>query len=525
LKCPSGLSPPKLFLVLGTAAVWLSLGRMESLNHADTLVPVLASLYHWTWFYWGQNRLGMPVALVAGIFKNPLDNLIFQTALCTFFALGGFALIGVLVAGWRCAALSGLTASALFILWAGGGYHLDHLLAGQSYGLGLFSGILGLLVAEGAGVMGRGPWGRRLAAGLLFFMSLWANLAVAMLLIPLAALRSLPGNQAVVLPDAACRRSPRWDWLPGMALAFALNLLIAKLYHHSGNFSFARPGLWLDSWVWFARNVWGSSPAKLKVVFLSCAAAAVVTVALRRSSSRPLIARGAVVVVAAVVYLAAAGVTNHARESGLPVRYAIPAVCALFGALVATAVGPWVGALGRRRILCEIGLAVALLAAATFRYGLPSRGGVREILDRKFGSRTADIIAGDCRFVLGDYWDVWESVFHANLVLFDSGSSRTVWGLANRASDTEVLWRPLLATERIAVPATDRSRSSLQWVTRYLRLPALVPVEERQQVTIYRALLPVEHENSGRRPPSSFSPGQGVSRSFRNRRASSGQRS
>ena len=62
---------------------WISLGKFQQNQTADSIVPVLVSLQHWKPFFWETNRYGMLVPLLAIPCRNPLVNLIFQSIVGT----------------------------------------------------------------------------------------------------------------------------------------------------------------------------------------------------------------------------------------------------------------------------------------------------------------------------------------------------------------------------------------------------------------------------------------------------------
>ena len=74
------------------AALWIDFGAFHRLHNSDSIVPVLVSLFRWTPFYWEQDRLGMLVPLLAIPFRNPLANLLAQSAFNVFCGLAAFFL-------------------------------------------------------------------------------------------------------------------------------------------------------------------------------------------------------------------------------------------------------------------------------------------------------------------------------------------------------------------------------------------------------------------------------------------------
>ena len=106
-----------IVLVSAIFATWWDLGSMHAFHNADDLVPIMASIWHWTPFYWGEDRFGMPLGLVASPLKDPLANLLVQNWLSAFLGFLGLALLPVCVAG-RTGAVAGILSAGIFILFS-----------------------------------------------------------------------------------------------------------------------------------------------------------------------------------------------------------------------------------------------------------------------------------------------------------------------------------------------------------------------------------------------------------------------
>jgi hypothetical protein len=65
----------------------------------------------------------------------------------------------------------------------------------------------------------------------------------------------------------------------------------------------------------------------------------------------------------------------------------------------------------------------------------------RAALDALAVRHSDDVMAHSCTHVSGDYWDVWPAVFRANLLLYERGEARVVWGLAERGEAAWPKWR------------------------------------------------------------------------------------
>src|SRR5215472_16322572 len=104
-----------LVLAAAASALLADFGRFHRIHHGDTVLSALISLYHWTPFYWVQNRFGLLIPLLAIPFRNPFWNLIFQCGVSLFAGLGALMLLVRYVAAdsdWPLAAL--IAALAVF---------------------------------------------------------------------------------------------------------------------------------------------------------------------------------------------------------------------------------------------------------------------------------------------------------------------------------------------------------------------------------------------------------------------------
>ena len=86
-------------LTFGVLSFAVALGWTLDLHNADSLIPTLVSLDYWLPFYWGQDRFGMLLPLVAAPVHDSFWNLVVQNALGVFLLFAG-----VYVAAVRCAA-------------------------------------------------------------------------------------------------------------------------------------------------------------------------------------------------------------------------------------------------------------------------------------------------------------------------------------------------------------------------------------------------------------------------------------
>jgi len=116
-------------------------------------------------------------------------------------------------------------------------------------------------------------------------------------------------------------------------------------------------------------------------------------------------------------------------------------------------------------VLVAEGLALILLVAAVGdRFGNPAPGRVGAEVDRRFGARTPELLALGADLVVGDYWNVWPMVFHANRVLHARGEAREIHGLTHRAWPTRARWEPLFRCD--AELAVSHGERRLEWLER-----------------------------------------------------------
>src|SRR6266513_155873 len=73
----------RLLMFVGMLAAWMNFGRLQYIGDADSVVSLLVSLQRWTPFYWGQDRFGMLIPLIARPFHHPLANMLVQGSLST----------------------------------------------------------------------------------------------------------------------------------------------------------------------------------------------------------------------------------------------------------------------------------------------------------------------------------------------------------------------------------------------------------------------------------------------------------
>jgi len=252
--------------------------------------------------------------------------------------------------------------------------------------------------------------------------------------------------------------------------------------------------LWNNGWATFMPYYWPS--------FLTGSAligAIELGVAERRQQARMAYRAALAIAIAATVYFLFMGTRHWMALNSYSGRYAFPWLFLFQGAAIVFAVGrispsfsDW---LGWRSYLLS---AASLLLAAVVGFQLPSVTKVHQELDGMIGLRTNDILAAHCTHVAGDYWKVWPSVFHANLVLHERGDKRNTWGITVRAEPTRPQWQHLPVDQfRIAVPLDDMEEAE-KWFETF-QLPPMTVVEKRSTIYVLRPAAVFQREQQQKR--------------------------
>ena len=440
--------------VCAGVAIWVDLGTLHRSHTGDSLIPILVSLYRWTPFYWGQDRLGMLLPLLAMPLRNPLTNLLVQMGLSTFAALVSMCLLAryTLPRGlWQLAAL---LSAAGFLALAPGWMRFEILAVHQPYGLSLALALGGLSLLEHPHDW-QSRW-RIATAGALLLLAHWVNLSMAVLCPALVLLRWHIQASGAARPAAPAElphsrlgrrlgrlyvelvRSDVGRALVLLAIATATGL---ALKHFAASdrtrLSFTPPQEWPTAWFRLAESIWHTLTSREWLVFHLTTPLAAVALLIGlprfREEARPALHAGLVLTLAALLYACVIASTEHAKQNDYAYRYLIPSILLLQSASAAVAVSPLGAVLQRQargtRWLTPAGM-LGLWAAAIVGFGLPSLTGVRQDIDRQLGQRTAELLAANCTHIAGNYWDVWPAMFHANLVLHERGETRVLWGLS-----------------------------------------------------------------------------------------------
>ena len=452
---PEADRPPPLWppaLACAAVALWVDLGSIQRLQHADSLLYAMISRWGWTPFYWGQDRLGMLVPLLARPVADPLANLLLQDFLNIFAGLFAYVLMARFALPDASYPVVGLGAAAASLAFAPPGYQAMYLID-ACYGVWLSLGLGALILAER-------PTPARLAGALsLVLLAHWVNFTTSLILGPLVVGRALwPGRVA----DGRRRLTDAAVSLTLLAIGVAVGgwlttLPVVKVATSRAASPFTEwPDAWLGLWSRH-REALSSGPLPASIAASALLGLAALAVpATRRRARLPWSAALALAAAAAVVWLYT-GTRVWVRLNGYTYRYMIPSSMMVQVAAAGLILGP-IGRASGPRVRRGLGLAAAsaMLLGAMWTFGPPSPAGVRRDFDRQFGALTPDLLAAGGTHLAGTYDRVWPAAFHAWIALHGRGERRFVWAITGRAEATVDRWRPLAGpSARIAVARGD----------------------------------------------------------------------
>ena len=391
---------PRVFpwlVVCAILALLIDLGRFHASHHGDTLIPVLCSLYHWTPFYWEQDRLGSLLPLLA----LPAPSLCQSAGAMRpghLFRAGDLFLVASVCPARSTWPLVGALGVLGFLVLTPEYYRFTFMAGHQPYFTSLALGLGGLIATERAGTC-------RTAIGLsLLMLAHWVHLGAFTVFIPLVLIRRLllgPGIQQVGAEEQRIRsRWSRWrqsevgrhfSLLCISSLAgIALNR-ISRYHHEASGYGLLPPREWLSSWSRMTGRAWAQFEdvpgPSWPVVLLLAAGLGLVWAFCRsdRSTCSHLFRACLVFEFAAIANALATGSTHWARINYFDPRYWTATIILLQAALVVFAVWPLLSK-WNPRVNRGLGLATipVLIGVTIAMYGVPSTTRVRGIRTKRW---------------------------------------------------------------------------------------------------------------------------------------------
>lgn len=412
-------------------AAWLDFSRLQEGHHGDSLVPVLAGLTAWTPFFWGQDRFGMLIPLLALPVRDPQAHLLVQGFLVIALSLWGLMLLvrTLLPCAFRWGPPAALMLVLLLLLAPAD--QRFNILWVQPYTLSFSLALSALVLLRRPGAL------RLVAAGVLFFAAAWVNVSVGLVILPLLLWRT-----AVV--DAARLGQGRWRFFLSNAALLALGTYASAQLSRAAPvphtvFGTLPVTAWRRGAAELLRGAWTNADIRAWVgIALALAALGAVSLASPRvrAQARPVLVAAAGLALTAWVPFAALSTSNWVAGNGYSLRYMTPslllvqAACCLLATLPLLAL-PWDEAPGVRWASAGA-VAVATLLAV----GPPSHQAVVHAFESRWGAAAREVIAARATHVTGDYWKVWPTVFYANWLLGTAGRRQWLYGVTDRSLPT-----------------------------------------------------------------------------------------
>jgi hypothetical protein len=278
-----------------------------------------------------------------------------------------------------------------------------------------------------------------------------------------------------------------------LALGFSTSSVIMRFAPYGDtNLEHLPRAQWVHAWKELAHNAWRSlAPHWWPIVLILAAAVGLL------ASCMPGVRRQALMVVrvcivlitAAAVYGMSIGTVTWVQMNSFAGRYVTPAVILSQCALVTICAIPVWSALGSRVGRCvEFAIPPFLFLATAASYGLPSVAKVHKDLDQALGQRTPAIIASGCTHICGTYCNVWSSMFHANLILYENRQDKVIWGVTFRCLPSRDLW-DRTPTDQLRIAAVAREIETTPYARYYMEM--LCPLDlmnkvERDGLSLYR---------------------------------------
>ena len=271
---PKRLQAFALICCVVFSAACLVFSDLQACHDADSLMLSIISTQHWTPFFWGTDRYGMLLPLLASPWKNPLTNLAVQHILSISLCLALPMLAARFLFRFPLWPAVGALVSAFFIgLFPG--CVLFPQYASQCYYPALtlcFSGILLLSRRNGPTAHCGLPSG--LAGVILVLASFWITPTLILTVLPIViVLGFTPGPRSTIREAPASRGEPGGPWrrtvsvfLRGfhhdsfriiglLVIALGFSVLLSGLSMYKTGYRFLPPAQWPHGWLSLMQNV------------------------------------------------------------------------------------------------------------------------------------------------------------------------------------------------------------------------------------------------------------------------------
>ncbi len=424
--------PWAVLAAVAALAAWLDFSRFQEGHHADSLLPVLTGLTSWTPFYWGQDRFGMLIPLLALPVRDPEAHLLLQGFLTLALSAWGLVLlVRALLPRFTAWVPAAALLLVLLLLLPPAEEVRFNILWVQPYMLSFGLGLSAVALVHCGGAV------RLAAAALLFLAAAWVNVSLSVVVAPLVLWRAF-GTDAGRLGLARLRFVLCSFLFLALATYASIRLSRAVLLPHTPTELVP-----LAAWPHAARALLRAASGYEKIrawvgVALGIAALGLLSLAVGpvRRAARPALSAAFGLILTATVPFALAAASHWVAQNDYSVRYLIPslvlleAACCLLATLPALALpADTQDALS----WASVGVVIVALFAAV---GPPSHQAMVKSFESRWGAAARDVIAARATHVTGDYWKVWPTVFYTTWLLGTPGRNQWPYGITDRSIAT-----------------------------------------------------------------------------------------
>jgi hypothetical protein len=471
--------PPVSALLFCAAAINFS--WIQELHDSDTLLMPLISIDRYTPFYWGDNRYGMLVPLLASWIRDYQANLLFQTQILVLAAIGTVVLFHAFLRSGadglteRNLASACLSIGIIMLLVRPTFRVAQVFFLAHPYFISLVTGLTGVVLL--LRVPKSTPRLRYAGAILSFALSMWINTSNAPLFLGLILL----------LPS----REGKWKGLTRdrtagtilLATALIVVTLFARQYPSLGGAGLAPlsqyPQTFSRMWV----NFWSFIlfPGRTAVFAGACllialiASGGSITRMARRYSSECVVAALAG---ALLLFITA---TDWLAKNAYEPRYWTAPMAMLVittGAILGTSIYDKFSkttAVPVATAACTL----LLIGFSVSAFGLPSWQAARVAIDQVSGRYAGRFAQLRCTHILGSYALGWSTVFY-----YRSHQLQPLWTISSRSEVTQDLWSRVPEKERrYCGVCGDQMNSYFQT---HFRLGPIQEVERQNELCVYR---------------------------------------
>jgi hypothetical protein len=423
--------PLAVLATVAAIAAWLDFSRLQEGHHGDSLVPVLTGLTSWTPFFWGQDRFGMLIPLLALPVRDPEAHLFLQGFLVIGLSVWGLTLLVRTLLPQEFPWVPPVSLLLVLLLLLAPAEQRFNILWVQPYTLSFGLGLSAVELLRRTGV-----W-RLIGAGLLFSGAAWVNISMGAVVAPLLVWR-------VCFVDAGRSGLARWRaFLSGAALMVMATFFSARLSQAMPVPHTVLEALPAAAWRGAAsellRNAWANGEIRVWVGVAVCLAAlgllSLASVRVREEAGPALMA-AAGLAVTAVVPFAAVATSKWVASNGYSLRYLTPPILLLEAACCLLATLPLLALPLDRRGAVRWGSAGVVSLAILLAVGPPSHQAVVQTFESRWGAEARDVISARATHVTGDYWKVWPTVFYATWLLGRPRRLEWPYGISDRSIAT-----------------------------------------------------------------------------------------